>query len=102
MMEAFPFPPFPAETVLGMFSYKWLTVDVGIYPPLKYACWKAYSIDGNFAFNLKDISLRRRGFGMFEEMASDAVKMLILFFWTTLGFAVIWGALWLKASKKAK
>jgi len=39
---------------------------------------------------------------MFEEMASDAVKMLILFFWTTLGFAVIWGALWLKASKKAK
>jgi|GEM_PF-1125624 len=51
---------------------------------------------------LKDISLRRRGFGMFEEMASDAVKMLILFFWTTLGFAVIWGALWLKASKKAK
>jgi hypothetical protein len=50
----------------------------------------------------KDISLRRRGFGMFEEMASDAVKMLILFFWTTLGFAVIWGALWLKASRKAK
>ncbi|MGQ9538630.1 MAG: hypothetical protein ACUVTE_03485 [Candidatus Bathycorpusculaceae bacterium] len=39
---------------------------------------------------------------MFEEMASEAVKMLILFFWSTLAFAIIWGALWLKACKKAK
>jgi len=46
--------------------------------------------------------IARRRLRMFEEMASDAAKMLILFFWATLGFAVIWGALWLKASKKAK
>jgi hypothetical protein len=51
---------------------------------------------------LKGMVFIRRRLRMFEEMASDAVKMLILFFWTTLVFAVIWGALWLKASKKAK
>ncbi|MEM3703155.1 MAG: hypothetical protein QXX79_01840 [Candidatus Bathyarchaeia archaeon] len=38
---------------------------------------------------------------MFEEMASDAVKMLMLFFWVTLAFTIISGALWLKASKRA-
>jgi len=37
---------------------------------------------------------------MFEEIASSAVKMLILFFWTTIAFIIIWVALWLKAHKK--
>jgi hypothetical protein len=32
---------------------------------------------------------------MFEELASEAVKMLLFIFWTTLAFAVIWGAIWL-------
>jgi hypothetical protein len=39
---------------------------------------------------------------MFEEMASDAVKMLIFLFWTTIAFTIIWGALWLKAQKRAR
>jgi hypothetical protein len=39
---------------------------------------------------------------MFEEMASEAIKMLVFIFWTTIAFAIIWGALWLKASKKSK
>ncbi len=39
---------------------------------------------------------------MFEEMASDALKMLIFLFWTTIAFAVIWGALWLKAAKRTR
>lgn len=37
---------------------------------------------------------------MFEEMASDAVKMLIFLFWTALAFAIIWGALWLRSHKR--
>ncbi|MDW8041012.1 MAG: hypothetical protein RMJ03_06300 [Nitrososphaerota archaeon] len=45
---------------------------------------------------------RRRGFRMFEDTAANAVKMLIFFLWATLGFAIIWGALWLKTVKKAK
>jgi hypothetical protein len=40
--------------------------------------------------------------GMFEEMASEAVKMLVFIFWTTIAFAIIWGALWLRTSKKSK
>ncbi|MEM1551525.1 MAG: hypothetical protein QXS01_01095 [Candidatus Bathyarchaeia archaeon] len=39
---------------------------------------------------------------MFEEMALEAVKMLLFIFWTTIAFAIIWGALWLKVSKKSK
>ncbi|MEM3579981.1 MAG: hypothetical protein QXQ64_01800 [Candidatus Bathyarchaeia archaeon] len=39
---------------------------------------------------------------MFEEMVSEAVKMLLFIFWTTIVFAIIWGALWLKAFKKSK
>jgi len=39
---------------------------------------------------------------MFEEMASEAVKMLLFIFWTTLAFAIIWGALWLRVCKKSK
>jgi hypothetical protein len=39
---------------------------------------------------------------MFEEIAADAVKMLILLFWVTIVFAIVWGALWARVSKKAK
>lgn len=39
---------------------------------------------------------------MFEEMALDAVRMLVFFFWTTLGFSIVWGALWLKVARKVK
>jgi hypothetical protein len=39
---------------------------------------------------------------MFEEMASDAVKMLIFLFWTALAFTIIWGALWLRAHKETR
>ena len=39
---------------------------------------------------------------MFEEMASEAIKMLLFIFWTTLAFVIIWGALWLRAIKKSK
>jgi hypothetical protein len=39
---------------------------------------------------------------MFEEMASDAVKMLIFLFWTTIAFTIIWGALWLRAHKETR
>jgi hypothetical protein len=39
---------------------------------------------------------------MFEEMASDAVKLLIFLFWTTIAFTIIWGALWLKSHKRVK
>ncbi|MEM0058676.1 MAG: hypothetical protein QXG58_07430 [Candidatus Bathyarchaeia archaeon] len=33
---------------------------------------------------------------MFEEMAIGAVRMLVFFFWATLGFSVIWGIIWLR------
>ena len=39
---------------------------------------------------------------MLEEMASEAVRMLVFIFWTTIAFAIIWGALWLRASKISK
>ncbi|MEM0096418.1 MAG: hypothetical protein QXL77_07685 [Candidatus Bathyarchaeia archaeon] len=39
---------------------------------------------------------------MFEEIVLDAVKVLVFLFWFTLGFAVIFGALWLKAVKKSR
>jgi len=39
---------------------------------------------------------------MFEETVLDAVKVLVFFFWFTLGFAVIWGILWLKAVRKSR
>jgi hypothetical protein len=39
---------------------------------------------------------------MFEEMASDAVKMLIGLFWVTVASLVIWGALWARNEKNSK
>jgi len=39
---------------------------------------------------------------MFEQIVSNAVQMLILFFLVTLAFLVFWGALWVRVYKKAK
>jgi heme/copper-type cytochrome/quinol oxidase subunit 4 len=39
---------------------------------------------------------------MFEEMASDAVKMLIVLFWITIASIIIWGALWVRSIKDSK
>jgi len=39
---------------------------------------------------------------MFEQIVSNAVQMLILFFLVTLAFLVIWGALWVRVYKKTK
>ena len=39
---------------------------------------------------------------MFEQIISDAVQMLILIFWVTLVFIIIWGALWMHVYKKTK
>jgi hypothetical protein len=39
---------------------------------------------------------------MFEEMASEAARMLVFIFWITIAFAIIWGALWLRVCKKSK
>lgn len=36
---------------------------------------------------------------MFEEIAADAVKMLMFLFFVTLAFIIVSGALWLRASK---
>jgi hypothetical protein len=52
------------------------------------------------AFKEKLVS--EKAWKMFEEMASDAAKMLIFFFWTTIAFVIIGGALWLKSYKRAK
>jgi len=38
---------------------------------------------------------------MFEEIASDAVKMLILLFWVTIAFIIISSAFWMHFNKKA-
>jgi hypothetical protein len=38
---------------------------------------------------------------MFEEIAFDAVKMLILLFWVSIAFIIISGALWMRSHKKA-
>lgn len=38
---------------------------------------------------------------MFEEMASDAVKMLIILFWISVASIVIWGALWVHNVKNS-
>jgi heme/copper-type cytochrome/quinol oxidase subunit 4 len=38
---------------------------------------------------------------MFEEIASDAVQMLILLFWVMIAFIIISGALWVRLNKKA-
>jgi len=37
---------------------------------------------------------------MFNEIVSDAVQMLILLFWVTIAFIIIWGALWMRVYKK--
>jgi hypothetical protein len=39
---------------------------------------------------------------MFENIALGAVQMLVLLFWITLAFIMIYGALWVRAQKKAK
>jgi hypothetical protein len=33
---------------------------------------------------------------MFEEMALDAVRMLVLLFLAMLGFSIFWSILWLR------
>jgi hypothetical protein len=38
---------------------------------------------------------------MFEEIAFDAVKMLILLFWVSIAFVIISGAFWVRYNKKA-
>ena len=37
---------------------------------------------------------------MFEEIVSDAVRMLILLFWVMLAFIIICGAFWMRENKK--
>ena len=39
---------------------------------------------------------------MFEEIVSDVVRMLILLFWITLAFIIIWGALWARGVSKTR
>lgn len=39
---------------------------------------------------------------MFEEIVSDAVRMLIMVFGITIAFTIIWGALWMHTYKKAR
>jgi heme/copper-type cytochrome/quinol oxidase subunit 4 len=39
---------------------------------------------------------------MLEEMASEAVRMLIILFGVTIAFMIVWGALWIRACKKLK
>jgi heme/copper-type cytochrome/quinol oxidase subunit 4 len=39
---------------------------------------------------------------MFEEMATSAGQLLIVIFSITLLFIVLYGALWMRAAKKAK
>jgi hypothetical protein len=39
---------------------------------------------------------------MLETLSSDAAKMLILLFWITIGFAIVWGILWTHAIKNSK
>ena len=41
-------------------------------------------------------------FKMFEEIVSDAVRMLILLFWITLAFIIIWDALWAHGVSKTR
>jgi len=37
---------------------------------------------------------------MLQEITLDAVQMLILLFWGMLAFIIIWGALWMRSTKK--
>ncbi|MDH5389987.1 MAG: hypothetical protein OEX10_02400 [Candidatus Bathyarchaeota archaeon] len=39
---------------------------------------------------------------MFEEIATSAAQLLIIIFSITLFFMVVYGALWLRASRQAK
>jgi hypothetical protein len=87
------------------FLYKLFAIDVGIYLRSKYVWLEAYYSGGNSLFNPQReyfVAGLGRGFKMFEETVLDAVKVLMFFFWFTLGFAVIWGALWLKAVRKSR
>ena len=38
--------------------------------------------------------------GMLQEITLDAVQMLTLLFWGMLAFIIIWGALWMRSTKK--
>lgn len=38
--------------------------------------------------------------GMLQEITLDAVQMLVLLFWGMLAFIIIWGALWMRSTKK--
>jgi hypothetical protein len=39
---------------------------------------------------------------MFEEIVSNAVKMLILVLWGTIAFIIVGGALWMREYKKTR
>jgi heme/copper-type cytochrome/quinol oxidase subunit 4 len=39
---------------------------------------------------------------MFEEIATSAAQLLIIIFGTVIFFIVVYGALWLRASRQAK
>jgi len=39
---------------------------------------------------------------MLETLASGAIEVLLIFFWATLAFIVIGGALWARSSKRSK
>jgi hypothetical protein len=39
---------------------------------------------------------------MFEEIVSNAVKMLILVLWGTIVFIIVGGALWMHSYKKTR
>jgi len=76
-----------------------LTIQFGIYPPLKYDCPSYYFKHGNLAFRLQKEKVNEKA-AMLEEIALSAAKILILIFWITIVLTIIWGALWLKAHKK--
>jgi hypothetical protein len=39
---------------------------------------------------------------MFEDIVASAVQMLMLLFWVTLAFLIIYGALWARRIRKTK
>jgi len=60
--------------------------------------WPHFSF-GNVAFRLDSGSLLL-GRRMFENLSLNASQMLILLFWLMLAVVIIWGALWMRSTKR--
>ncbi len=101
-MEALSFLPGWAEIVYGGVFIKHLLSLLAYILYNNIPQCKLISFVETLLYRLLRLLFFTGRLSMFEEMASDAVKMLIVLFWVTVASLVIWGALWVHNVKNSK